>query len=76
VGVSGGEMPMMPVRWPPLVTTTEFAIRPELRSACNDGSASKCVLAVRNWVLSAPVMNCARRSGPKSYSWLPIVVAS
>ena len=76
VGVSGGEMPMMPISSPLLETMTEFAIRPESRSACSDGSASKWVLAVRNCVLSAPVMNWASRSGPKSYSWLPIVVAS
>jgi hypothetical protein len=76
VGVSGGETPMMPIFWPPFSTTTELAIRPLSRSACSDGSPEKSVLAVRNCVVFAPVTNWASRSGPKSYSWLPIVVAS
>ena len=69
--------PMMPICWPPLSTTTESAIRPLSRSACSTGSPLKSVLAVRNGTpLRSPAMNCARRVGPKSYSWLPIVIAS
>ena len=64
VGVSGGETPMMPIRWPPFLTTTESAIRPSSRSACSTGSPVKSVLADRNGTpLPSPAMNCARRVG-------------
>ena len=76
-GVSGGETPMMPIRSPPFVTIVESAIRPLLRSACRNGSLEKSVFADRNGTpLPSNAMNCARRAGPKSYSWLPIVTAS
>lgn len=52
------------------------AIRPLSTSSTSSGSPLKSVFALRKGTVRKPRRNWARTSGPKSYSWLPIVAAS
>ena len=77
VGVSGGETPMMPIRWLPLRDDDRVGDPPLVAQLLQHGLAGEVrVGRQERQPLPSPAMNFARRVGPKSYSWLPIVTAS
>ena len=77
-GSSGVVAPTMPIRSPRSLSTVLDTMSPALASAASLGSPERSRLADTNGGASSPKlsMKSASTSGPKSNSWLPMVVAS